>query len=183
MYWGDVSRNGKKGINHMPWRFHQFDATIGEVVLKLLKHLPPEERGSVAKVARHFTMVLGSAWQAGDGMVGVLEGRWSGNYSDGKKPTAWTGSRQIFEQYLRQPTVAVKYGQCWVFSAILTSAYRYLGIPARSVTNFRSAHEHPPYDHFISSKDKDGSTWNFHVWGAWVEAKGGGGAHMGCMCW
>ena len=42
----------------MQWRFHQFDATIGEVVLKLLNHLPPGERGSVTKAARHFSIFL-----------------------------------------------------------------------------------------------------------------------------
>ena len=165
MFWGDVSRQGKKGISSMHWRFHQFHSDIGQVALQLLDYLPVEQRGKVVEVARHFTMVLSKTWTAEDGTAGVLHGSWSGKYEDGTKPSAWTGTRQIFEKYLQDPKQSVKYGQCWVFSAILTSVYRYLGIPTRSVSNFRSAHERPPYDHLISSKDKDGSTWNFHVWG------------------
>lgn len=35
----------------------------------------------------------------------------------------------------------VKYGQCWVFSGLLTTLFRAVGIPARSITNFESAHD------------------------------------------
>jgi hypothetical protein len=52
---------------------------------------------------------------------GVLVGNWSGDYSGGTSPLAWVGSVAILQQYwtTRQP---VKYGQCWVFSGILTTS-------------------------------------------------------------
>ena len=73
---------------------------------------------------------------------------------------------------------AVKYGQCWVFSAVTTTVCRALGLPCRSVTNYVSAHDTNQsltIDRFFSdtgdeltSKDHpeygNDSIWNFHVW-------------------
>ena len=51
---------------------------------------------------------------------GVLSGNWSGEYAGGKKPWEWQGSLLILKQYLESGE-PVKFGQCWVFSGILTS--------------------------------------------------------------
>lgn len=53
---------------------------------------------------------------------GVIIGRWDGEYSDGKSPSSWTGSVSILDQY-EKSGAAVKYGQCWVFSGVLTTGY------------------------------------------------------------
>ena len=51
---------------------------------------------------------------------GVLQGRWDGSYRDGTKPTAWTGSVAILEEYMNNGgNHPVKYGQCWVFAGVL----------------------------------------------------------------
>ena len=47
---------------------------------------------------------------------------------------------KIFQEYYKTEK-PVKYGQCWVFSGVMTTALRALGIPARSITNFDSAHD------------------------------------------
>ena len=88
----------------------------------------------------------------------------------------WPGSLPIISQYL-STNQAVRWGQCWVFSGLLTSLGRAIGIPTRSVTNFESAHDRKPFDNFVtkhwtysvagtwqhnSEYDKD-SVWNFHV--------------------
>jgi hypothetical protein len=99
-----------------------------------------------------------------------LAGRWDGEYNDGESPLSWTNSRDILKKWRDGNWQPVKYGQCWVFSGILNSALRALGIPARSVTNFRSAHDSAPYDGVIEERVKDSgeSIWNFHVWNeAW----------------
>ena len=51
---------------------------------------------------------------------GVLEGNWSGDYQGGKAPTKWQGSMLILQSFwnTKRP---VKYGQCWVFSGIVTT--------------------------------------------------------------
>jgi len=94
----------------------------------------------------------------------------------------WTGSVKILEEFLRSGGRTVKYGQCWVYSGLLTTVCRALGIPCRSVTNFVSAHDTDgtlTVDKFFDcfgdeiEHGPDGNTndsmWNFHVWNdAWM---------------
>ena len=109
---------------------------------------------------------------------GLLVGNWSGNYNDGNAPWQWTGSSAIFEQYLKSNGVPVKFGQCWVFAGTATTMCRALGIPARTVSAFVSAHDTDDslsVDKFFSktgesiSDVNSDSIWNFHVWtDAWM---------------
>ena len=87
---------------------------------------------------------------------GVLRGNWSGDYEGGTAPSGWRGSGKILEQYIKSGGRPVNYGQCWVFSGVLLSVLRVLGIPSRSVTNFSSAHDtnrNPTSDEYY---DEDG---------------------------
>ena len=52
----------------------------------------------------------------------------------------WSWKVKIIKQFM-ETGEPVKYGQCWVFSGLLTTLMRSIGIPARSVTNFASAHD------------------------------------------
>ncbi len=176
-YYGDAA-NGHASVglkrNYFgtkAWGYHHDDIAVHEVVLRLLNVLGSLDRKDPRKIARHFSKVLSATW-TGAGYSGVLTGRWDGKYSDGQKPTSWTGSRGIYREYLnngmRSP---VKYGQCWVFGGILTTALRYLGVPSRIVVNFRSAHDtkgkNGKFDGVIIAKKE--SVWNFHVWvDAWM---------------
>lgn len=49
--------------------------------------------------------------------LGILQGRWNGQYDDGTAPAAWTGSVPILEEYLDTGS-EVKYGQCWIFAGV-----------------------------------------------------------------
>ena len=50
----------------------------------------------------------------------MLVGNWSGDYEGGASPSSWAGSVKILQQFYetKQP---VLFGQCWVFSGILTT--------------------------------------------------------------
>lgn len=51
---------------------------------------------------------------------GVLMGNWTGDYSNGTAPYVWTSSVPILQQYYITK-VPICFGQCWVFSGILTT--------------------------------------------------------------
>mmetsp|Transcript_49079 Transcript_49079/g.116818 ORF Transcript_49079/g.116818 Transcript_49079/m.116818 type:complete len:671 (-) Transcript_49079:34-2046(-) len=152
------------------WHFDQFDKEVCDCTLKLLERLPWAQRSSAVFVSRHMSAVVNSIDEAG-----LLVGNWSGDYSNGKAPWEWSGSSAILKKYL-DTNKPVKYGQCWVFAGVLTTVLRSLGIPARPVTNFSSAHDTDATRHVEYYYDGDqklskssDSVWNFHVWTeAWM---------------
>ncbi|MBR1836922.1 MAG: transglutaminase domain-containing protein, partial [Kiritimatiellae bacterium] len=101
----------------------------------------------------------------------LVEGKWDEPYADGTDPDFWTGSGQIFADYLESGT-AVKYGQCWVFAGILTTLGRTAGIPSRPVTNYESGHDtdaNKTIDFHLDCHgrldvSRSDTIWNFHVW-------------------
>lgn len=143
------------------------------------------------------TITRALSWRGNDE---VLWGRWDGDarstapsnvwgdtYDDGKEPWVWTSGAAFVED-----PGPVKYGQCWVFASLAAARLQGVGIPARVVTNFRSATERydagpstdvqsgAPYAPtgdacLVTSRDGSGeSVWNFHVWTeAWVEGRDG----------
>eukprot|EP00824_Muranothrix_gubernata_P011240 TRINITY_DN2453_c0_g1_i1.p1 TRINITY_DN2453_c0_g1~~TRINITY_DN2453_c0_g1_i1.p1 ORF type:complete len:910 (+),score=182.88 TRINITY_DN2453_c0_g1_i1:36-2732(+) len=155
-----------------PWNFDQFNALSHQVTMRLLRGLSLGARQNPVHVSRH----LSAEGNVNDGS-GILHGRWDGKYSSGIRPTAWTGSGDILNHYHQNGYQGVKYGQCWVFSGLLTTLLRGVGIPCLSVTTYNCAHEQPPYNQHIEnywkwqgnrmirdeSVKKGGSVWNFHV--------------------
>ncbi|KAB7506349.1 Hemocyte protein-glutamine gamma-glutamyltransferase [Armadillidium nasatum] len=157
-----------------PWAFGQFDDVVLPVacyILELSRH-PHSERGNPVQVVRAVSAGVNNIDEEG-----ILVGRWDGEYSDGTAPFKWTGSVRILEEYVKNGFTPVRYGQCWVFSALATTICRALGIPCRSVTNFVSAHDTNSSLTIDKFFDKDGneieggpdgdnwdSVWNFHVW-------------------
>ncbi|KAL4235096.1 hypothetical protein ACF0H5_006734 [Mactra antiquata] len=152
-----------------PWNFGQFDGNILDCILMLLddSKLKDRARNDPVLVSRKLSALINSPDDNG-----VLTGNWSGFYEGGTSPSDWQGSVQILEEYYetKQP---VLYGQCWVFSGVLTTACRAIGIPARSVTNFSSAHDTDKnviIDTYldvmgeINHRFTGDSVWNFHVW-------------------
>lgn len=162
---GSARRN--EGI---PWQFGQFEDVALESALFLLNKagLSPTARSSPVQIVRTISAMAN--YNDKDG--GILFGRWTEAYPKNcTPPTAWTGSTTILEKFWKKKFY-VKYGQCWVFSGLVTTLLRALGLPTRSVTNFESAHDSDgsmTIDfHFDEEgnpiNDLDDSIWNFHVW-------------------
>eukprot|EP00028_Trichosphaerium_sp_Am-I-7-wt_P011020 CAMPEP_0168539508 /NCGR_PEP_ID=MMETSP0405-20121227/21874_1 /TAXON_ID=498012 /ORGANISM="Trichosphaerium sp, Strain Am-I-7 wt" /LENGTH=784 /DNA_ID=CAMNT_0008569093 /DNA_START=106 /DNA_END=2459 /DNA_ORIENTATION=+ len=153
------------------WLYAQFEELSVLACLKLVEMIPLENRGDPVLFSRKLSALVNVQDEGG-----VLVGNWSGNYADGTKPKAWVSSHPILEQFYVSGQ-GVKYGQCWVFAAVLCSVCRCLGIPCRPITNFNSAHD-TSFDRGIEYyfyRDGDGklvqdssvtsdSIWNFHVW-------------------
>ncbi|XP_002738254.1 protein-glutamine gamma-glutamyltransferase K-like [Saccoglossus kowalevskii] len=150
-----------------PWNFGQFDTFVTLAAFHLLeKGLPINARSSAVKVARVMSAMVNSHDNAG-----VLIGNWSGEYGNGKAPSEWAGSVEVLSQYMTTGE-PVGYAQCWVFSGVLTSVLRCLGIPTRSVTVYSSAqdtdgsmtvdvHWNQRYEPFAEYNTDN--VWVFHV--------------------
>lgn len=147
------------------WIFGQFDEDVLPSAVFLLDRagLPHADRANPVLVTRAISAMVnntktdpllfsnGPSSRAALGRTfpqinandddGVLEGRWADSYEGGTAPQAWTGSTLIMQEYHNNGGKPVKYGQCWVFSAVMVTVCRALGIPCRSVTNYTSAHD------------------------------------------
>ncbi|NWI53095.1 TGM4 glutamyltransferase, partial [Calyptomena viridis] len=156
-------------IYDRPWNFGQFEELILDACMYLLdkSKLSLTNRRDPAYVSRAMSALV----NANDDR-GVLMGNWSGNYSGGTAPMDWIGSVTILQNYYKTKK-PVCYGQCWVFAGVLNTVMRCLGVPARCVTNFNSAHdtdENLTVDVYVNEKGEKlnsmslDSVWNFHVW-------------------
>lgn len=169
IYVGSFGRNYPR-----PWNFGQFDGNILDCSMYLLDegNLNFQGRNNPISVSRSISAMVNIQDDNG-----VLVGNWSGDYSDGKPPTSWVGSVKILEEYFKKKK-PIKFGQCWVYSGLVTTVSRAIGLPCRSVTNFSSAHDtdgsisidkhlnidgQPARDQYDRPVDTD-SIWNFHVW-------------------
>ncbi|XP_074067289.1 protein-glutamine gamma-glutamyltransferase E [Macrotis lagotis] len=175
LYVGSTNR-----ISMVGWNFGQFEDDILNITLMILDKSLNFRRDPVTDVARrndpkYIGRVL-SGMVNGNDDNGVLSGNWSGNYTGGKDPRNWNGSVEILKEWKKNRFQPVRFGQCWVFAGTLNTVLRCLGIPARVITNFNSAHDTDRnltidvyYDALGNPVERGSdSIWNFHVWNeAW----------------
>ncbi|MCL4137814.1 UNVERIFIED_CONTAM: hypothetical protein GTU68_050949, partial [Idotea baltica] len=167
---GLIWRGTHSRLRPCPWQFGQFEKDVLECVLYVLNHLCqllPAHRADPIRVVRAISAGVNSPDDSG-----VLVGNWTGKYEGGRSPSEWRDSIAILQQFYAKKK-PVKFGQCWVFSGVVTSACRCLGIPCRPVTNFSSAHDTHnslTIDYFFGEEGEAikelnaDSVWNFHVW-------------------
>ncbi|XP_060776838.1 coagulation factor XIII A chain-like [Neoarius graeffei] len=164
MYTGVYNNIGRR-----PWNYGQFQDSILEACIFILDFgkMPLQFRGDAIKVARKASSLINSL----DGN-GVLVGSWDDDYGNGTSPSAWTGSVEILRQYFSENGVPVMYAQCWVYAGVFNTFLRCLGLPARVITNYCSAHDNGGDLMTNIVLDEDGSLnkehsdtiWNFHCW-------------------
>ncbi|XP_053309147.1 protein-glutamine gamma-glutamyltransferase 5-like [Spea bombifrons] len=179
--YGFVYQGNHNWISPCAWNFGQFEDDILDIALKILdKNLNYLQdafkdlsfRNSPVYISRVVCAMINS-----NDDDGVLQGNWSEDYSNGVCPSSWNGSTAILRQWYKSDCHPVKYGQCWVFAAVMCTVMRSLGIPTRVITNFDSAHDtsnNLVIDEYYDTTGKklpnkgNDSIWNFHVW---------------CECW
>lgn len=161
------------------WIFGQFHESVLPAVMMMLSEVPAVKKNKTILVDPILlSRAVSAGVNANDGF-GILVGNWGSSYYDGTNPSSWASSVDILEKYYNSGGVPVKYGQCWVFGALTTTALRTLGIPARSITTLGSAHDTDnslTIDHFYDEEMNEieetygsDSIWNFHSWTeAWM---------------
>ncbi|XP_020511688.1 coagulation factor XIII A chain-like [Labrus bergylta] len=164
IFQGDVN-----AVSESDWVYGQFEMGILDACIYILdrSRIPISTRGNVVQLVR-----MASAMVNSQDDYGVLVGNWGGDFSMGKPPTSWTGSVQILLQYVNTG-VPVCYAQCWVFAGVFNTLLRCLGIPARVITNFNSAHDNTgnlrtdlifKMDGSPDRRHTTDSIWNYHCW-------------------
>ncbi|MEQ2315858.1 hypothetical protein AMECASPLE_026723 [Ameca splendens] len=159
-----------------PWSFDLYEPGVLEACLDLLKVSPQHQknkrkdylnRGNPVYISRVVSAMINS-----EDDRGVLKGNWTDDFKQGVSPSKWTGSKDILRMWAQSGYSPVKYGQCWVFAAVMCTVMRVLGIPCRVVTNFNSAHDtnaNLVVEEYYSetgqklNRSQD-SIWNFHLW-------------------
>eukprot|EP00854_Cymbomonas_tetramitiformis_P021658 gene21658-26048_t len=93
------------------------------------------------------------------------------------EPGHWTGTTELLNHHVHLGYIPVQYCQCFVYAGVQCTVARSLGLPARVVTTFQSAHD-ADTNRSIEKYyyvDEDGlfqptegpshdSVWSFHVW-------------------
>ncbi|XP_036622354.1 coagulation factor XIII A chain [Trichosurus vulpecula] len=161
-------------IKTRSWNYGQFENGILDACLYVMDkaEMDLSGRGNPVKISR-----VASAMINAKDDQGVVVGSWDNVYAYGVPPSSWTGSVDILLEYHSSGN-PVQYGQCWVFAGVLNTFFRCLGIPARIVTNYFSAHDNNANlqldifleeDGKINPKLTKDSVWNYHCWNeAWM---------------
>ncbi|XP_004751281.2 protein-glutamine gamma-glutamyltransferase Z [Mustela putorius furo] len=177
MDYGFVYKGHERFITAWPWNYGQFEEDIIDICFEILnKSLyfleNPSKDYSQRNDPVYICRVVSAMINSNDDS-GVLQGNWGEDYSRGVSPLEWNGSVAILRQWSARGRQPVKYGQCWVFAAVMCTVMRCLGVPTRVVSSFRSAHNMDGnltidtyYDQnaeMLPTRKRD-KIWNFHVW-------------------
>ncbi|XP_042740739.1 protein 4.2 [Lagopus leucura] len=170
IYWGTENE-----ILAQPWDFGQFDVDIVDICFRLLdigegyqQDKDQTQRKNPIYICRTVAAMMNCNLSRR-----ILTDSGTRECYDGTPPSKWLGSSSILQQWVTLQCQPVRYGQCWVFAAVMCSVLRCLGIPTRVVTGFTWAHntnsnpnvnEYYDEDGTLLTPDKSARIWTFHVW-------------------
>ncbi|NWV10819.1 EPB42 protein, partial [Ptilonorhynchus violaceus] len=171
---GVIYQGTENAVLAQPWDFSQFEEDVVDICFTLLTlgeryqgEKDPAQRKNPVHVCRAVAAMLNC------NEFRILTECEAGQYCNGIPPSKWLGSSPILRQWIASKFQPVRYGQCWVFAAVLCSVLRCLGIPTRVVTGFTWAHntksslsvdEYYDEDGTLLTQDKSACVWTFHVW-------------------
>ncbi|XP_070600436.1 protein-glutamine gamma-glutamyltransferase 2 [Erythrolamprus reginae] len=173
---GLIYQGSKDYIISNPWNFGQFEEDILNISLQVLdtnpKFLLNQDKDCSRRNSPVYVSRVVSAMVNCNDDQGILYGRWDNHYNDGVSPSTWSGSVDILRRWQKYGCQPVRYGQCWVFAAVACTVLRCLGIPARVVTNYNSAHDTNGNMVIEIYLDENGKLqrgtkdliWNYHCW-------------------
>lgn len=116
---GLIWRGTSNRLRPCIWKYAQYEKHILECSLYVIRNI-----GKVCGSARADPVKTARALAAAVNSVddnGVVMGNWSENFEGGTAPTKWIGSMDILQKYYKKKK-PVKYGQCWVFSGVLSTS-------------------------------------------------------------
>ncbi|NWV40334.1 EPB42 protein, partial [Grantiella picta] len=171
---GIIYQGNENAVLAQPWDFSQFEEDVVDICFTLLalgevyqRENDPALRKNPVHVCRAVAAMLNCNEHR------ILTECEPGQHSNGIPPSKWLGSSPILRHWIASKCQPVRYGQCWVFAAVLCSVLRCLGIPTRVVTGFTWAHntksslsvdEYYDEDGTLLTQDKSARVWTFHVW-------------------
>ncbi|GBG31326.1 Protein-glutamine gamma-glutamyltransferase 2 [Hondaea fermentalgiana] len=184
--YGNVFQGSAKAFDAQIWHYGQSKQVVLDAAFHLLEKNRAMARDPIEAMqtlSRHQGMQRrpdGSfIWGDDDAL---MEGNWGDfPFTEKDAPELWTSSVDILMRW-KETGKPTKYGQCWVFAALLNTLMRGIGIGSRQLTAFGSwmdasnRHDvHHRYHHVIDEyyAIEDGSTktiyldgvaWNYHSW-------------------
>lgn len=116
---GLIWRGSYNRLRPTVWKYSQFEKDILECSLLLVNKVGKvtgRARSDPVKTVRALSAAVNSADDNG-----CVMGNWSDDHGGGTPPTKWIGSMEIMQKYYKKKK-PVKYGQCWVFSGVLSTS-------------------------------------------------------------
>lgn len=126
---GLIWRGSYNRLRPTVWKYAQFEKDILECSLLLINSVGKvtgRARSDPVKIVRAMSAAVNSADDNG-----CIMGNWTEEHDGGTPPTKWIGSMEIMQKYYKKRK-PVKYGQCWVFSGVLTTSMSSLILPKSS---------------------------------------------------